>query len=520
MQLSEALNLLDRMMAEKQSRKLTPLEREIVARAWTCSTYRDIADYQEQTVKNNAVRLWKTLSQLLNIKVNKQNIRQILEDLDRSRLPIESIDSTQRGKFFGRVTELCQLQTVIITQRDCNQDSQQYQRLLIYGMKGIGKTTLAQKLAENLAPKFDRIVWISLADAPPLQNFLAIVVREVAGGRQAKLSQQLECAIEKTIVLLQQQQCLFILDNADAIFDKNHPDRDLVSEYARFFNTLDSVINQNFWVMITVEKPILIDANYPQIELKGLDRQSCQMMLEDSGLVGISKSWDVLVTKYHGNPQYLKIVANTIRDIFNGNIGNFLDANILIFDRINGFLSDQLDSLTNIEAAVLMWIVIISKGYDHQGESVTLDRLRQKFDLHMIDFELVKILDKLVRNYLLEVKENSFIVPDLVAEYLIKKHQDLIVEEIWTKKFYRLHIYPILPNNAKPIIIKLIEKSLDTQPRPATLRAICSGDLSQFKVNIQSDLVARLTELCTRLHILNLQNICTPPPKSNIPVMP
>ncbi len=239
MQLSDALNLLDRFMVEKRSRKLNPLEREILARAWENANYRDIPDYQEQTIKNNAVRLWKQLSQLLNKKVNKQNIRQLLEDLDLDwrlleRLPIESIDITRRDRFFGRVTELCQLQIAILTERNYRDQSKQHQRFWLYGMKGIGKTTLARKLAENLAPKFEQIIWISLADAPPLLDFLEIVVREVAGGRKSKLSRNLPMAIDKMIGYLQQKDYLFFVDNADPIFGEvSSLNQSIVSDYTR-----------------------------------------------------------------------------------------------------------------------------------------------------------------------------------------------------------------------------------------------------------------------------------------------
>jgi SpoVK/Ycf46/Vps4 family AAA+-type ATPase len=442
--------------------------------------------------------------------------------------------SARRGRFFGRLTELHQLQSWI--------ESQQQQLILLYGMKGIGKTALAQKLVESLAPKFvdtaaqHRIIWISLADAPPLRDFLSIVVKEVVGGRRSKLSQDLDRTIAKTIGCLQRQRCLFILDNADAIFGENsRSSQDLISEYTHFFDTLNSIKHQSFWLIITVAKPMLTHFNYRQIELTELDRQSCQMVIESSELTGTSTDWDRLVTKYRGNPQYLKLVTNTIRDIFNGKISDFLDANILIYDRIEACLSEQLDNLTNIETAVLLWLAILmQQRLANEREPVTLDLLKSKFNLSIADLELVKILDKLVKNYLIEVKDNNFTLSDLIREYIVEKYQDLIVEEIWTKKLNenRLHNYPILPSDPQahihgaseitaltkqyqlmlnPIIIaKLLNKILNNLPRQETLNSILFSD--RHLANVKRDLIARLTEFYPRFNTFDYQNICTPPP--------
>ena len=43
----------------------------------------------------------------------------------------------------------------------------------VLGMGGIGKTSLAARLAQDVAPSFERVYWRSLRDAPPVGDWLA-----------------------------------------------------------------------------------------------------------------------------------------------------------------------------------------------------------------------------------------------------------------------------------------------------------------------------------------------------------
>jgi anion-transporting ArsA/GET3 family ATPase len=53
----------------------------------------------------------------------------------------------------------------------------------ILGMGGIGKTSLAAKLGQEVAPSFERVYWRSLRDAPPVSEWLdgAIGFRPAVG---------------------------------------------------------------------------------------------------------------------------------------------------------------------------------------------------------------------------------------------------------------------------------------------------------------------------------------------------
>jgi DNA-binding MarR family transcriptional regulator len=380
-------------------------------------------------------------------------------------------------------------------------------------MRGIGKTTLVRELAGNLATKLDFVVWISLETAPPLIDVLETVVKELGGSRKAKLSRNLPTAIDKTISYLQTNRCLLVFDNADLGLNQSEQSNvDLVSDYTQFFDQLNTLDSNVCCLILAAEKPANINPSYRQLELRGLDRSSCQSLLDTSELVGSITEWDRLVDRYQGNPQYLKIVANTIADIFAGKIEKFLSANILIYGQIETLLSQQLDLLSNAEMSILLWLAI-------ERQPISLDRLQLLTSVSIDDTATVKILDKLVRKYLVEVRDDLFTLSELIMESITARYQDLVCTEITTKKLKILHLHPILPSKIKsnlhndwtretlsqpikhlllPIVARLITREHSTPPRSGILSAILFPSAHQRAV-IKQDLIDRLRDILSQL---------------------
>jgi NB-ARC domain len=549
MNFNQSLMILDRLSIQQRGRRLELIEREILGVAWEGGSYRQIESYQEQTIKNRAVRLWKYLSELLSTKVNKYNLRQVLEELEIDYLSPELATATvetsriSRSRFCGRLAELWQLQSWV--------ESEQRQLISISGMRGIGKTALVRKLVENLTPNLDRVIWISLAAAPPLIDVLSMAIKEVGGGRSAKLSKNLAVAIDKTINHLQKHRCLLIFDNADPVLNSDDSpsllfetlcERDAPrterlrqrsvsaqsQDYAGFFNRLNSSDNDICCLIIATEKYLGIDNDHRQIELQGLDRQSCQQLIYASELIGTAIEWDTLINKYQGNPQYLKIAANTIVDVFSGKIAKFLGTNILLYNQIETLLSQQLDLLSNPEMSILLWLAI-------EREPIDLDRLKLLTDISISEANTVKALDKLVRRYLVEIRGDRFSLPDLIMEAVTGRYHDLICQEITIKKLDILHLYPIAPPDLKfnfgkdlakgeilaigitksrqlvksilaPIIDKLTTVPHSTPPQSEILSSILFPSPQQ-REDIKQDLKARLRDLLNQLKLINYESI-------------
>jgi GTPase SAR1 family protein len=418
MKLAEALAIVDRLLMVQRGRRLEIIERAILTSAWHKIPYRDIDGYYEQTLKNQAVVLWKDLSCVLDTRVKKSNIFRILEDLHidgaiaEKSYQLASPDPQTTSRFYGRSKELWRLEYAI--------ESQRCRSLFMYGMNGIGKTTIARKLVDRLADRVERIIWISLQDAPPLIEVLSIAIKQIGAGRDAKLSRNLAKAIDKTIGYLQTTRCLLVLDDADPVLRvAKLPMPKINRDYSLFFARINEVKHQSCCLAIVCEKFMLVE-NYRHLEIGGLDRRSCQEIVGSDRLYGTPAEWDILTNKYHGNPQYMKIVALTIRDIFNGSIRRFLDRNIAVLDRIEQILSAQLDRLSTSEYNLIMWLLETS------SHPIALGEIENYFAAIVPDLQVVKTLDKLVRKYLVEVEDNYFKLSQLIREQLCQlriKHE-------------------------------------------------------------------------------------------------
>lgn len=412
MKLARAFTILDRISIEQRSRRLDPIETEILTAAWENYPYQSIQTYQEQTVKNRAAQLWKDLSKLLGLKVNKQNVRQILTALDAESLLgtiSPAVETVSKSRFFGRTAELYQIQLTI--------ELGTHQFIWLYGMKGLGKTAIVRyfiaQFLENSDPTFDRVVWISLDKTSSLIDILASVLRSL-DSRAAKRLSDLHTMFEKILLVLQSQRCFLVLDNADSLLEANDinesNDRQADLNFLELFNRAK---HQSYCIAIVDRSPPQIESgsSIRAIEIAGLDRRSVQKLLEHSELIGTPTDWDLLVNKYRGNPQALLLITNTIRDIFDRDISKFLAANILIYYRIESMLFEQLKHLSQSEIAFLAYLSC-------QQEPRSLDRIVTDLESSIVQTDIIRTLDKLVCRYLIDAKDGKFSVPESIGEYV------------------------------------------------------------------------------------------------------
>jgi NACHT domain-containing protein len=123
--------------------------------------------------------------------------------------------------------------------------------------RGIGKSSLAITLAQQVLPQFDVVLFRSLQNGPPLAEVLAQIIRAISS-QQATLPDLLSDKIALLIQLLRQRRCLLILDNFEAIMQSDTPTGTYRTSYAAsgaLLRALSEREHQSCLLLTSREKP-------------------------------------------------------------------------------------------------------------------------------------------------------------------------------------------------------------------------------------------------------------------------
>jgi predicted transcriptional regulator len=235
----------------------------------------------------------------------------------------------------------------------------------ILAMGGVGKTTLAKKLAEDVSGEFDYIIWRSLREAPTVEKIITDVVRFLSQQQEVDLPESLGDKITRLIHYLNTSRCLLILDNGESILQGGASTGCYLQGYAGYgelFRKVGDSQHQSCLLLTSREQ-------FPEVrrlageslpvrvwELGGLE--SGTEILTARGISGSAEDIKDLVKHYHGNPLALQIVPATIKKLFNSDIRAFLNSGTTVFDDIDNLLTQQFQRLSKPEQSLMYWLAI------------------------------------------------------------------------------------------------------------------------------------------------------------------
>jgi WD40 repeat protein len=542
------LDRAEAIVKELLSPEYLNIPQQMVFRAaWQGQSYRSLAKsagYAPNYIKGVGAEVWRILATATNCKVTKANFRQILELFANSEdLLISEPESLQAGidrsaamdvsAFYGRELERSQLYRWIVTE-GCR-------LVAILGMGGMGKTTISIELlrqfqaeASSKVPtdpdRFDRIIWRSLLNAPPLKELLPELIRTLVIDPVGRFSLQLQTSqtaadrvdfkpipktvegqIEFLLEICQEYRCLIVLDNGESIFQSgSHVGqyRSGYADYGDLLQTLGQINHQSCLLLTSREKPIEIsqleqvNTKVRTLVLPGLDPAAGQQIFADRGCLPIAAlEWTEIDRYCGGNPLAFQLIAATVQEVADGDVSEifpYLQSSKLGFADIHILLAQQCERLTDEERQLMCWLAIAREPmsiveleallhpawnhhaqHDHQLSGHVSQSGTGSAPPQTVNASLLTVLQSLHRRSVIAVEsgqidhsKHRWSLQPMVMEYTIGRFVDKICTEIEEQKPACLNTHAIVQANTKEYL------------RQAQLRLIVQPAIDRLRTSI------------------------------------
>ena len=438
----------------------------------TTATLRKILTRDRGVDKRSIVTLFTAFN--LELDPNDYTSPKLLKKPDNNKRTLKRVDwgeAVDVSGFYGRSSELATLDKWL------SEDS--CRLITILGIGGIGKTALSVKLAEQVKDKYDYIIWRSLRDAPPIQEILTNLIQFLGNEEtvKAKLPESINEKISLLVECLRSSRCLIILDNIESLLSDSSRagicDEEY-EEYDQLFQRVGELEHQSCLLLTTREKPkqvAILEGEISPVRtllISGFKEKEGEAILKTKGLSGSEPELARLVTHYGGNPLALKIVGTTIRDLFGGNISEFLRQDIAIFGDVRDLLDQQFNRLIDIEVNIMYWLAI-------NREPIRLAQIQEDLVNSISLSNLLEGLESLSRRCLIEKVESDatgidsicFTLQSVVMEYVTKRLFEEVCQEIVIQHPNLFRLYALAKATAKDYIketqIRLIVRPIITR---------------------------------------------------------
>jgi DNA-binding SARP family transcriptional activator len=208
--------------------------------------------------------------------------------------------------------------------------------ICIWGRSSVGKTALAQAVARSQIKQIPVILWRSVTNAPPLSVLVSDWLTVLG---EQRIPETLDRQLHRLFDHLRRQRTLLVLDHLETLLQAERagrfrPEHEL---YSQFFQQFAQIDHQSTLILTSREQLELfvqLEEETPALRsllLTGLSPAASQQLLTACGVTASTAEMATLVERVSGNPTRLKFAAQSIQELFSGDVSTFLAQEVLMY---------------------------------------------------------------------------------------------------------------------------------------------------------------------------------------------